>query len=81
MAVRTPISATRSARRAELGLLAGRAAEQLHQRGPRGREALGHLRGHGRVVVGRLPLEVGQPGAHAPGGQHEHRQQDERQQR
>ena len=67
--------------RRELRLLVRRAPEQLHQRRAGRGEPLGHLRGHRRVVGGRLPLEVGQAGAHAPGRDDEHRQQDQRQQR
>ena len=57
----------------------GRPAEQLHQRRPGGGEALGHLRGHGRIVIGRFPLQMGQPGADPPGRDHEHGEEDERQ--
>ena len=55
--------------------------EQLHERGARRGEPLGHLGAHGRVVVGGLPVELGEAAAHPLGGQHEDRQQDQRQHR
>ena len=46
----------------ELGCLLGRPSEQLHERGARGREPLGHLRGHRGVVLGPpLALECADP--------------------
>ena len=56
-------------------------AEELHERGAGGREPLGHLRGHGRVVVGAFALEGAYPRTDAPGGDHEHGQQHQGQQR
>ena len=53
------------------------AAEELDERRAGGREALGHLVGHRGVVVGSLPLEAGQAGAHPARRHDEHRQQHE----
>ncbi len=56
-------------------------SEQLDQRRAGRREAFGHLRCHGRVVLGRLSFEGTDLGAHPARGDHEHREQHERQHR
>ena len=61
------VAAPAAARRPNSSASSAGPAEQLDQRGARGGEALGHLRGHGRVVGRGLPLEVADPGAR-PGG-------------
>ena len=80
-AERTPMSRTRVGPDTERLRLLRRASEELHQRGPRRREALGHLRGHRRVVRGRLPLEQTHPRPDPSGGEDEHRQEHDGEQR
>ena len=75
------MSLTRLARLPNSSRLVGRSSEQLDQRRARRREALGHLRRHRRVVLGRLPFEGTDLGADPTGGDHEDRQQHERQHR
>jgi hypothetical protein len=53
-----------------------RTAEELHERRSGGRETLGHLRAHDRVVVCRFTLEPRESIAHPARGQHEYGQQE-----
>src|SRR5690606_23615831 len=55
--------------------------EELHQRGAGRGEPLGHLVAHARVEVRGLPAQVGEPPPEAARGDHEDRQQHEREQR
>ena len=55
--------------------------EQLHQQGARHVEALGHLGVHGRVEVEALPGDRREAAPDPLGGDHEDRQQDQRQDR
>ena len=75
------MSLTRLRPAAELVRLVGGSSEQLDQRRAGRREAFGHLRRHRRVVLGRLTFERADLGADPAGGDHEHRQQDQRQHR
>ena len=74
------MSRTRGRAGHELAGLVRGPPEQLDQRGAGRGEPLGHLGAHRRVVVGGLALELGEAAAHPPGGQHEDRQQHQRQQ-
>ena len=74
------MSRTRARLTEDFGLL-GRTAEQLDQRGPGRREALGHLGGHGGVVHRRLPLERAHPRTDPAGRDDEDRQEHDRHQR
>ena len=69
IAVRTPMSRTRSGPLGELAGFGGRAAEQLDQRRARRREPLGHLGVHRRVVDGGLARQSRHRRADPSGGQ------------